>query len=126
MAKKKRAARKTAKNSTERVRAHRERQGSKVQVNVTLPRAAVTRLDKLCKSSSQSRAVVIESLIVKGAPAKKAKATKKKAVKGGECRLCFQWRPDAELDHLHRGKERYMYVQCKDFSACAKKRGIVK
>lgn len=126
MAKKKRTAKKKAKTSTERVRAHRERQASKVQVNVTLPKAAVTRLDKLCKSNNQSRAAVIENLLVGAVKPAKKFAKKKKVAKGGECLLCFQWRPDAELDYLLRGKDRYASAQCKDVVACNKARGIIK
>ena len=122
MAKKKRTAKKKAKTSTARVKAHRERKGSKVQVNVTLPKAAVTRLDKLCKSRDQSRAAIIEHLL-NGAvvPATKP-AKKKKSVRGGECHLCFEWKPDKELDYLGRGEYRYKHAQCKDFVACFKRR----
>lgn len=54
--------------TTERVAAHRQRQDAegKMQVNITLPRATVKKLDRLCKSTGQSRAVVLDQLI-KGA-----------------------------------------------------------
>ena len=124
---KKRTAKKAAKakTSTERVRAHRERRTSKVQVNVTLSRAAVTRLDKICRSGNQSRAAIIERLLnAATVPAAKPKpvAKKKKSVRGGECHLCFEWMPDKELDNLGRGEYRYQYAQCKDFGACFKRR----
>ena len=127
MARKKRVARKKAKTSTERVRVHRERQGSKVQVNVTLPKTAVTQLDKLCKSSNQSRAAIIEHLLINNGAAGQAKkpkptARKKKSVRVGECHLCFEWKPDKELDNLGRGEYRYQYAQCKDFGACFERR----
>jgi metal-responsive CopG/Arc/MetJ family transcriptional regulator len=59
------AKKKRAKTATERVRAHRKRQANsgKMQINVSLQRSAVKELDSLCKSTDQSRGVVIEQLI---------------------------------------------------------------
>jgi len=50
---------------TERVQAHRQRQDSegKMQVNVTLPRTTVKKLDRIAERDGMSRADVIEKLI---------------------------------------------------------------
>lgn len=65
MAKKKTAK---AKSVNDRVAEHRKRKAESGyrQIAVQLPQATVRKLDKLCKSASQSRAVVLQELIKNG------------------------------------------------------------
>lgn len=123
MAKKKRPI--SAKIRNQELR-QRKVDAGKRQLSVWLDGSLIDRIDQI--KCDQSRDDIINAALkahTQRTPAKKKVATKN-SVKGGECSLCFQWRPDAELDHLLRGKNRYKTSQCKDFTACATTRHIIK
>lgn len=109
----------------------RKVEAGKRQIAIWLDGSLIDLIDEM--KGEMSRDDVIEQLIADktesassyASPTGKKKAKAKTRGKGGKCHLCGTWRPDAELDHLLRGKARYTQAQCKDFVTCATQRGIV-